>query len=161
MLIAPGSAWYHLAPDDTTLVWDRLAMTVAFMALLAGFVGDRIDARWGAMIALPLFLALGVASIAWWSMSDDLRFYGWVKFFPVLGIPLICALFAGRVTDFRYALQAFFFFALATVLEALDKEVFAATAGQVSGHTLKHLAAAVAVYRFVVMLRRASPRSGG
>ncbi len=161
MLVAPGSTWYHLAPTDETLVWDRLAMTVAFMALFAGFVGDRIDARRGAVIALPLFLALGIASIVWWSMSEDLRFYGWIKFLPMLAIPLICLLFPGRATDFRYALQALLLFALATVLEVLDKEVFAATAGQVSGHTLKHLAAAIAVYRFVVMLRAATPRSAG
>ena len=87
-------------------------------------------------------------------MTDDLRLYGWVKFFPMFGIPLICLLFPGRVTEFRYALYAFLFFALATVLELLDKEVFAADAGPVRGHTLKHLAAAVAVYYFLVMLRR-------
>ena len=104
-------------------------------------------------------LAVGVASIAWWSMTGDLRFYARVKFFPMLGIPLICLLFAGRATEFRYALYAFLFFALATALEALDEKIFLWAAGQVSGHTLKHLAAAVAVYQFVVMLRRVIPRS--
>ena len=44
-LVSVGSAWYHRAPADDTLLWDRLPMTVAFMGLLAAVLatpfGDR------------------------------------------------------------------------------------------------------------------------
>ena len=36
LLTAVGSAYYHLAPDNERLFWDRLPMTIAFMALIAG-----------------------------------------------------------------------------------------------------------------------------
>ncbi len=154
-LIAAGSAWYHLAPRDGTLFWDRLAMTVAFMSLVAAFVADRIDLRLGVAYLLPGLLAFGVVSVWVWAASDDLRLYALTKAFPILGIPILCALFPGRVTRFRFALEALLLFALASLFEALDTEVFAALGGAVSGHTLKHLVGAAAVWRFLAMLRRA------
>ncbi len=39
LLVAFGSAGYHLAPSNASLVWDRLPMTLAFMALLALLIG--------------------------------------------------------------------------------------------------------------------------
>jgi hypothetical protein len=62
-----GSAYYHLAPSDARLVWDRLPMTLVFMALLACVVKAN---DW----LLAMFLACGVASVLWWSMTGDLRF---------------------------------------------------------------------------------------
>ena len=33
-----GSSYYHLAPDNATLVWDRLPMTIAFMGFFAAII---------------------------------------------------------------------------------------------------------------------------
>lgn len=52
-LTAFGSAYYHFAPDDWGLLWDRLPMTVAFMALFAAFFADRIDSRMAIHHAAP------------------------------------------------------------------------------------------------------------
>ena len=60
-----GSAYYHWNPDDGTLFWDRLPMALAFSAILAKVVGERIDERAGAILLWPL-LALGVFSLLWW-----------------------------------------------------------------------------------------------
>lgn len=146
--VSLGSGWYHLAPGNGTLVWDRLPMTVAFMALLAALVADRIDLGWGVRILLPLLLLAGVASVAWWHATEaaghgDLRFYGLVQFYPMLAIPLICWLFpkAGILT-WRDIAWLFGFYVLAKLLEEFDAQVFDALGGLVSGHSLKHVAAA-------------------
>src|SRR5258708_1963065 len=34
-LVAFGSSYYHLRPDNETLFWDRLPMTIAFMSFFA------------------------------------------------------------------------------------------------------------------------------
>ena len=43
-----GSGYYHLDPNDRTLFWDRLPMTIGFMAILAIAIEDRLDAKAGA-----------------------------------------------------------------------------------------------------------------
>src|SRR5215831_1142701 len=81
-----GSSYYHWSPDDRTLFWDRLPMALAFMAILAGAIGERVSAKAGAILLWPL-LAVGVVSLLLWRWSGDLRLYGWVQFFPVLILP--------------------------------------------------------------------------
>ena len=71
-----GSAYYHWNPTDDTLFWDRLPMTLGFMAILAGIVAERIDAKAGALLLWPL-LGFGLFSLLWWRWHDDLRLYAW------------------------------------------------------------------------------------
>ena len=65
-----GSGYYHWAPDDATLAWDRLPMTLAFMGLLAAVVGERIDARAGLWLLWPLVIA-GAATVWWWRRTGN------------------------------------------------------------------------------------------
>src|SRR5712691_1599795 len=67
-----GSSYYHWNPNDGTLFWDRLPMALAFMAILAGVVEERVDAKAGAVLLWPL-LAIGVFSLLLWRWSGDLR----------------------------------------------------------------------------------------
>ena len=76
-----GSSYYHLNPNDVTLFWDRLPMTLCFAAILAAVVEERVDARAGAMLLRPL-LAIGIFSLLLWRWTDDLRLYAWAQFFP-------------------------------------------------------------------------------
>lgn len=181
-LVAVGSAYYHASienvlefdwctnsstkskpPEDLTplrrfnepLVWDRLPMTVAFMALFAAFIADRVRPPINVPFILPLLLIVGAGSVVLWALVDDLRLYGVVKFYPVVGIVLICLLFPGRLTNFKLAGYAFLWFGLATIFEGLDEEIFCFLDKMVSGHTLKHLAAAMATYMVLRMLRAA------
>ena len=142
-----GSAWYHLAPTTMTLFWDRLPMTLAFMALLALTLGERVSERAGPWL-LPLCLAAGVGSVAHWQLGErvgagDLRLYALVQFFPMLALPLALALYPRRWIRGADLLVAVGWYALSKVFEALDAPIFA-LGGVVSGHTLKHLAAAPA-----------------
>ena len=158
VLVTFGSGYYHLDPNDGTLVWDRLAMTVIFMALLSAFIADRIHRRAGVTLALPALLALGAVSIAYWDVTGDLRPYRVVQLLPMALIPLMCLLFSGRLTRFRYIAWMGFWYALATVVEHLDKTVY--TVLSIGGHTIKHLLAAVAGAAVIAMLRDAARRGG-
>ena len=143
VLTGLGSAIYHLRPEDKTLALDRLGIVVAFMAFLAMLVHARVS---GAPWLLPAFLLAGTASVGWWLFFDDLRPYGWVQFFPVVAV--IVLLFAEKP---RYKGEVAALVAVATcyafakVFEFSDRPIYRRTRRTISGHTLKHLAAALGV----------------
>ncbi len=155
-----GSTYYHLAPDNARLVWDRLPMTLAFMSFLAAMVSERVSLRTG-LVLLPALLALGIGSVFFWHWSElagrgDLRFYGFVQFYPAVGILLLVVLFPPRYTRTGDLVGIAGLYALAKVFEVLDRQIFS-LGGLVSGHTLKHLAAALATYWVLRMLKLRSP----
>ena len=162
LLTGFGSSYYHLAPNNDRLVWDRLPMTVAFMGFFASMIGERISVRAGAWLLGPL-VWLGVASVLTWHLGErhgagDLRLYGFVQFYPLLTIPLLIGLFPARYTRAGYVFVALGWYLLAKGLEVsyVDHGVYAA--GQfVSGHTLKHLAAAAGAYWLFLMVRYRHP----
>lgn len=153
-----GSSYYHLKPDDASLVWDRLPMTVAFTSIIAIFIIERIDERKGMISIIPLVLA-GVISIVYWRFFDDLRPYALIQFVPCIAIPLMAILLPPMYTHSTYWLWAAGFYLLAKVLEATDDVVYKWTHHIVSGHTLKHLfAAMVPVFlTFMLAKRRVEP----
>ncbi|XP_052733905.1 uncharacterized protein LOC108339544 isoform X2 [Vigna angularis] len=140
--VAVGSSYYHLKPDDARLVWDRLPMTVAFTSIIAIFIIERIDERKGTVSIIPLLLA-GIISIVYWRFFDDLRPYALVQFVPCIAIPIMAILLPPMYTHSTYWLWAAGFYLLAKVLEATDEVIYGWTHHIVSGHTLKHLAAAM------------------
>ena len=148
-----GSAYYHLAPNDAALVWDRLPMALAFTALFVALVDEHAGAALERFLLVPA-LAVGASSVLWWRWSGDLRFYMWVQFAPLLGILLVLALFPARHAHRRFILYGLVLYGLAKAAELGDKAIFALTAHVVSGHTLKHLLAAGAILALLVMLRR-------
>jgi hypothetical protein len=148
-----GSAYYHWAPGNVTLVWDRLPMTIGFMAIFAMMIAERIDLDRG-LKALPVLLAIGVASVVYWHFTEsagrgDLRPYALVQFFPMLAVPLMIWLFPPRYTGVKYLGGVLAWYVAAKLLEHFDGVVFALTGHIVSGHSLKHLCAAVACYELV------------
>ncbi|KAH8520706.1 hypothetical protein H0E87_001947 [Populus deltoides] len=153
--VAFGSGYYHLKPDDDRLVWDRLPMTVAFTSIVAIFILERIDERKGTVSIIPLLLA-GVISIAYWRFFDDLRPYALVQFVPCIAIPLMAILLPPMYTHSLYWLWAAGFYLLAKVEEAADKPIYKWTHHIVSGHTLKHLCAAMVPVFLTLMLAKRS-----
>ncbi|MBI2224282.1 MAG: ceramidase domain-containing protein [Betaproteobacteria bacterium] len=155
-----GSAYYHLAPTHDTLVWDRLPMAVAFMAFFAVIVGEHISARLGRLLLWPL-LAFGLVSVAYWHVTEeagrgDLRLYIIVQYLPMALIPLILLLFPSAFSHVRWIWALLGAYGVAKLLELADEPVFSAL-HVVSGHTLKHLVAALGVYLFLHALRRRHP----
>lgn len=157
-LVSIGSSYYHAAPDNARLLWDRLPMTVAFMSLFSIFIADRIDRRIGGQELLPILIVAGVASVFYWAWSEamgrgDLRFYYLVQFYPIIALPVICWLFPiGRYTNNRSLAWLIGWYALAKILETFDPQIFAILGYTVSGHTLKHLASSGAVFVVIGML---------
>jgi hypothetical protein len=152
-LVFAGSGYYHATPNDDTLVWDRLPMTLAFMGLFAALMSEHLGAQFEKPVLIPA-LVIGVASVFWWRYTDDLRVYIWVQGAPLLAIPFILAMFPGRYTHRIYLLYGLAFYALAKVAEYYDRETYALTSLFVSGHSVKHLLAAMAPLFLYLMLRR-------
>ena len=158
-LTAFGSAYYHWEPNNTTLIWDRLPMTIGFMSLISIVVGEYFSADAGKRALLPL-LALGIGSVAYWAYTEsqlqgDLRPYAVVQFLPMLLIPLTIVLYRKRSELGYYIGWMIAFYVLAKVAEHFDDALF--SAGHLaSGHTLKHLIAALAPAALVVVLQRRS-----
>ncbi|KAJ4748631.1 hypothetical protein LUZ62_083036 [Rhynchospora pubera] len=151
--VAFGSSYYHLNPNDATLVWDRLPMTVAFTSIMAIFIIERVDEKKGTISLLPLVLA-GVLSIMYWRYFDDLRPYAVVQFVPCIVIPIMAIIIPPMYTHSSYWLWAAGFYLLAKVAEAIDKPIYKWTHQIVSGHTLKHLFAAMVPVFLTLMLAK-------
>jgi hypothetical protein len=159
LLTAFGSSYYHLAPDNARLLWDRLPMTIAFMGLLAAIVAERLSAALGRAL-LPPLLVVGAGSVAYWYGSElggagDLRPYALVQFGSLLAIVAILVLFPderGRLGT-RFLAVGLVAYAAAKVLELLDRPIFERL-HWVSGHSLKHVLAALAVGCIAAMLAR-------
>ena len=150
-----GSSYYHWSPNDDTLFWDRLPMVLAFMAILANAVEERLNARAGVILLWPL-LAIGVFSLLLWRWNGDLRLYGWVQFFPVLALPVMFLLLPPKDTGTHYWIVAAAIYALAKVLEHFDSAIYS-IGHFVSGHTLKHLAAAAACFAILRYFQTRQP----
>lgn len=159
-----GSSWYHLNPNDRTLLWDRLPMAAGFMSLVAAVVAERVSVKAGLRLLAPLVLA-GAASVVYWEITQarghgDLRIYGLAQFGSLLVLLLLIALFPPRYTRAADFILALAFYAAAKLLEAADRLIFR-LGGIVSGHTLKHLAAALSAYWILRMLRLRTPVVSG
>lgn len=162
LLTALGSGYYHLAPDNERLFWDRLPMTIAFMALVAAQVGDRIDARAGRWLLVPALL-VGAASVLYWRATErtgagNLVPYGILQAYSVVILFLIAWWLPSRYTRGGDVFLVFAAYVCAKVVEALDDALFG-IGHVVSGHTLKHVAAALGGYFVCRMLalRSAQP----
>ena len=156
LLTAFGSSYYHLAPDNDRLVWDRLPMTIVFMSLVAAMIAERISVR-AALWLWPILLAIGILSVLQWRWSEqaghgDLRFYAAVQAYAVLVLILVLFL-PPEYTHGSYLGVVVAFYVLAKLLETFDRQAFA-IGHIVSGHTLKHMVAGFAGYWILLMLKR-------
>jgi hypothetical protein len=161
-LTSVGSSYYHLAPNNAGLVWDRLPMSVGFMGLLTALVAERVSLSIGRRLFGPL-LIVGAVSVAYWYWSElqnagDLRLYVLVQFGSLLLVALLLVLYPARYPGTRHLIVGLVAYAAAKGFELADRQIF--TLGQiVSGHTLKHLAAAGGVACLVGMLSARTRRA--
>ena len=159
-LTAFGSGYYHLAPDNARLVWDRLPMTLAFMGLVSAMISERVSVAVGCHL-LPLLLLLGVGSVVVWWYSEirgagDLRFYAMLQVYAVLILPVLLLLPPRYTRSWDFAV-VFGFYLLAKLFETADRQIFSLDQHTISGHTLKHLAAGAAGFWILMMLQKRRP----
>lgn len=155
LLTGIGSAYYHWAPGNPRLAWDRLPLAVTIVGLLDAVVAERIGGRLALRLLGPL-VVLAALSVGYWAWTEqrgvgDLRAYALVQFLPLVAIPLLLWWRPSRYTGGVGLLAAAAIYALAKVPEQADAWIFSLTR-VVSGHTLKHLLAALAGYAVLVML---------
>ena len=143
LVTAVGSSVYHWQPDNWGLAWDRVGMVGAFAGLLGMAAADRISTRSGVWVAGAVLVA-GPLAVAVWYASGNLL--PWVVV-QGGGMLLVLALALRRPIPQAWGLPllaVIAFYALAKFLELGDHAVYAWSHGLVSGHSLKHVAAAMA-----------------
>jgi hypothetical protein len=149
---AAGSMLYHLAPSDSTLLWDRVGMAFAFAGMLGVAASERISARSGIWLGLASLLAGALALLVWSKTSDVLPWM--VLQFGCLGLILVLSITRKHAKSLGVSLYAVVaWYALAKVFESNDHAIFQATGQWVSGHTLKHLAAGLAAWPIIRALK--------
>lgn len=161
ILIGFGSGYYHWSPNNTTLFWDRLPMTLFFTAIFCAAIAERIHARVGLLLLAP-FLALGVFSVEVWRRGEltgvgDLRFYALVQFYPMIALPAILLLYRSRYSHANMLWHVIGYYVLAKLAEGYDRKVFAASGYLMSGHAIKHMLGAWAVFVAMRMLKLRRP----
>jgi hypothetical protein len=160
-LVAFGSAYYHFLPGNYTLVWDRLPMTIAFMALLSITFAEFMSARIARLMLWPL-LILGMFSVCYWYYGElhgagDLRLYAFVQMTPILMIPMFLVT-GKRIFDQSLGYWALFAcYLLSKFAERFDEEVYELTFHLMGGHALKHLLIAIGLFLLVKSYERRKP----
>ena len=146
-----GSAWYHLDPNDATLVWDRLPMTLAFGGVAGLAIAQRLGNDAG-RISLAALIALGITSVAYWQLTGDLSLYAVFQFggFAALVVLLLLTRKGDDPIPWWWVI---IWYVIAKVFEVEDQAVWQATNGLVAGHALKHVAAVVAIAGLLRPLR--------
>jgi hypothetical protein len=159
VLVGLGSAYYHQRPDDASLFWDRLPMTVVFAGVLVAAIAQRVSTRAAAALLVPL-LGVGVLSVEVWRRGavaggGDLRLYALVQYGSMLVLVLILVLFPARQTQQRAWWWALACYGAAKAFELSDGIVWEVSRHLTGGHALKHVAAACAMLVLAEMVRRA------
>jgi hypothetical protein len=155
VLTGMGSGYYHWSPMDSTLVWDRLPMTMMFMAILAATIAERISVKAGICLLIPLVVA-GFASVFYWQYSGNLWPYVVAQYFSMMLVLLIMLFFPSRYTRGADLMWVFGIYSVAKICEMLDAPIFSGVK-IVSGHTLKHLFAALAACQVLKMISSRAP----
>jgi hypothetical protein len=156
MLTAIGYSYYHLAPDNARLLWDRLPIALSCAGLLAAtramYVTPRNEARNTLLLA-----SCAVISVLWWRWTDlqgvgDLRWYLVFQILPLLLIPTWQALHHAPAAERNLIAAAILLYAIAKMAELYDHPLQALLV-VVSGHTLKHCLAALAAAVLVTLAK--------
>jgi hypothetical protein len=157
LLTGIGSAYYHFVPNNTTLVWDRLPMTIVFTSFFALIYSWCFNAKMGFNIWLVSLVA-GIYSVFYWQyteqeMRGDLRLYAIIQFLPIV---LIAIIVAGNFKKHTFLLKPIsmivLWYVIAKLLEHYDNYLFEIT-NLFSGHPIKHAAAAMATFYIYKMVK--------
>jgi ceramidase len=137
-----GSAWYHLQPNDATLVWDRLPMTLVFAGVIGALLAERVGQN-VAPVALVGLILLGAASVAYWRYTGNLTPYGVAQFGGIAALLAILIATRKGSDPFPWWWVAGWY-GFAKLAELADQSMWQATGGILAGHAVKHLASAAA-----------------
>ena len=159
-----GSSFYHWAPHDLSLAWDRLGMSAAFAGMLGLAVQQRVNDDASAYLAGGSMLVACLAAVAISAQTGNVLPWALLQGGGVLAMLALACLPHPRSTRSNglainlWAVVGFY--ALAKLLELGDGQVFGCTHQLISGHSSKHLVAALAALpvlsAFVALRKRPS-----
>lgn len=160
ILTGIGSAYYHAFPNNATLVADRIGIAITVAAFLALIAGDRI--AYGTNGVLIVWTLFAIATILWWYAGEqrgagDLRPYGIAQFFPLLALLFTAAVFRPTYTGSRKLGWVVVLYIVAKLCETYDQPIYDLL-GQLAGHALKHIFAALAAAVIVWWLLTRTPQ---
>ncbi len=158
-LAALGSTYYHLAPNDARLLWDRLPIALATAALPVAVLSDHSGAKAASPLLLPALLAGALAALYWRFSAlhghENLVPYLLLQLIALVAIVLMARL-PGRYTRVGDLWVVIGLYAVARVMEVFDAAIYE-TGEFLSGHTLKHVFAALAAAWVLRMIRLREP----
>ena len=136
-------------------------MSIGFMSLLSLVIAEFISIKLARRLFIPLVVA-GISSVLYWHYTEqtgngDLRFYILTQFLPMLIIPLILLLYRKPYEFYRgyvYLLVGYF---AAKLFEHFDQPIYELSHQFISGHSLKHLAAATAILLLISTYKNRAP----
>ena len=160
VLTGLASGYYHLDPSNSTLVGDRMAITITFMSFFVLIFAESISPKTASRLLVPL-LFLGMSSVVYWNITEklgtgDLRFYALVQFLPMLLIPLMLLFYGSLLSGRRWILAIILVYGVAKIIEMYDHQIYELIG--FSGHSLKHLIASFGAYLFLKGLQVRKPK---
>ena len=157
LLVGFGSSFYHLSPNSGSLVWDRLPMTVGFMGLFVALLSEFSGLKLGS-VSLASAVTIGIGSVVYWAVADDLRFYAWVQFMPLAVVVILLLTYSSRFTHSWLLGLALVFYIVAKLAEHFDSTIYSTLGQSMSGHAFKHLFAAAGCYILLLFLKGRKPQ---
>ncbi len=156
-LSGAGSVYYHLKPENQTLLWDRLPIAITFMAFFSIILAEFVSVQFAKKVFYPLII-LGISSVLYWIISEnmgagDLRPYILVQFLPLILIPFILLTFKSQSTIDRHIWLILLLYFLAKIFELLDYQIYSVLK-IISGHSLKHIAASIAAIILILAIQK-------
>jgi len=135
-------------------------MTIGFMALTTALLSEYSYRELQKQFIYPLLL-IGLVSVVYWHITEqagrgDLRLYALVQFLPMLVIPVVAFTNKSRFTNNVKLVGVIVFYLLAKLAEHYGQAIHQLL-GDISGHSIKHLLAAIAAYLVLRMLMLRKP----
>lgn len=154
IVVCIGSGYYHLEPNDYRLLWDRLPMSLVFSGIFCyGVTQLKLVPFWDKNKFSYGYLVFSIAAVVCWFMGTliNINLLAPYVFLQFGGLILLCymAMIAYREKEksLTYKIIAILvIYALAKVTETYDSQIFEITNHFISGHTIKHLLSAMALY---------------
>ncbi len=140
-----ASSYYHLAPDNARLFWDRLPIALACASLLAAVRLDTVRSKWRASCELALWMLAAWWSVWWWQSTADLRPYLALQVMAIALIPLWQYVNGARPSQRSAFAWAIALYVVAKICELTDATIMSHLVW-VSGHSLKHVLSAIAAW---------------
>jgi hypothetical protein len=151
-LTAFSSAYFHWNPTPDTLIFDRLTMTFGFSSIISVIIADRINLKLGHYL-LALLIPIGLFTVLGYHWDIlSLRPYILLQYGGIVYCLIACFLLKANLLNNKIFLAGVGLYIVAKVFEHFDHQIFKIT-GIISGHSLKHLVAAGAIYTFLTIYK--------